>query len=140
MIFLWYLDCYVASFHHLMSLKLTFPLSFFKKYLEVKDIGLKLPSCKDSFFVAGEYFCRTVHAGDSAKCLSHFLVMRPITIAVLHLTCVSLAPFFFVFQSFASLSLLYSHYTLIYNHTVQHSNLFILIYWTVSVSRLVLGS
>lgn len=33
---------------------------------------------------------------ESAECLSHFLVMRPITISVLHSVCVRLAPSLFV--------------------------------------------
>lgn len=102
-----------------------------RKYLEVKDTGLNLLPCTEPFFVPGEYFCGTVHAGDSVECLSHFLVMRPITISVLHSACVCLA--LSVFVSFFSLSIALTHS---HNRTAKPGNLFILVDWTVSGCRL----
>lgn len=91
--------------------------------------------CQENTFA--ELACR-----DSVECLSHFLVMRSITISVLHPVCVRLAVslffyFMFLWSPFRFPSVSISHTC---NPTAWLGNLFILVDWVMSVYRLVLTS
>lgn len=82
----------------------------FLKVLRSQGYWPKFPSMHRAFLCTRRILLQNCACRDSAESLSHFLVMRPITISILHSVCACLAPSLFVSLSLPpSISLTHTH-------------------------------